>query len=629
MVIYPKAGQTIGAVDSTFILGHVPPRAGDYSYVLRINDEQVEVHPGGGFLAFLPIAPGEFTFHLSAILTDKDRQPYQARIKRGAIENPPPYPEILSDSLTVSVPQPWPQPGYDSLVILETGQSPSQDLVMAQGDRLVVSFRGTPGCRAWFSLDSIIDSVAMVETEPAVQPYWGEAVFGSSAVPDSLLVRGIYTGFVDIDRTMQIDTARICYHLAPPSALEVARRLYGTGYSSSPIALPDYMRLLRFTHPAEFEGTSRVTLNSPEYPFTVEFVDSVQIIRHGPRKGYLSVFQPLGVRSLVTGAIGDWYRVALSPTLDGWVHRGSVRALPHGILPPHTYLRSVRSYSSEEDVRVEFGLGARHPFRVNTPDRRTVVIDLFGVTTDTDWIRFDYADTMIESARWSQPERERYRFTVRLTHDLWGYDTYYENGNLYLQLNRPPQDVHTLRGKRIVIDPGHSRDPGAIGPTGLTEAEANLLISKQVNEHLVRRGAEVVMTRRDNSDLPLYDRPAIASMVDADLFVSVHNNALPDGVNPLVNHGTSSYYYHLHSAGLARAIHGRMIDKLDLPDHGLYHGNLAVLRPTQYPAVLVECTFMIRPDQEARIMNEDFREDVASAIADGIEDFLREFNDGR
>ncbi len=629
VVVYPRAGQTIGAVDSTFILGHVPARIGDYSYVLRINDQQVEVHPDGGFLAYLPISPGPFTFHLTAILSDKDMQPYQARIKRGALEEPSPYPEVLTDSLAVLVPEPWPQPGFDSLVILRAGQLPAQDMVISEGDRLVVSFRGTPGCRAWFSLDSLIDSIPMVETEPAVQPYWGEAVFGSGVVPDSLLVRGIYTGYVEIDRTMRIDTARICYHLAPPAALDVVARLFGSTCLSSQIELPDYMKLLRLTDAVEVEGASRITLNSPEYPFTVEFVDSVQIVRHGPRRGYLSVFQPAGVRALATAAAGEWYRLALSPSVDGWVHRQSVRALPKGILPPHSYVRAVRTYSSDSDVRLEFGLAGRHPFRISTPDSRTIVVDLFGVTADTDWIRFDYTDTMIESAQWSQPEEQRYRFAVRLNHDLWGYDTYYSGAKLCLQLLRPPDDLYTLRGKRIVIDPGHSLDPGAIGPTGLTEAEANLMISRELARCLENRGADVIMTRSDDSDLPLYDRPAIAKSANADLFVSVHNNALPDGVNPFVNHGTSSYYYHLHSAGLARAIHRRMVDKLDLPDHGLYHGNLAVLRPTQYPAVLVECTMIIRPDQEARIRDEGFRGDISSAIADGIEDFLRESNDGR
>jgi len=137
------------------------------------------------------------------------------------------------------------------------------------------------------------------------------------------------------------------------------------------------------------------------------------------------------------------------------------------------------------------------------------------------------------------------------------------------------------------------------------------------------------MTRDDDRDLPLYDRPVIAKENDADLFVSVHNNALPDGVNPFSNHGTSSYYYHPHSIELARSIHREMIKATKLPDRGLYHGNLAVNRPTQYPAVLVECAFMMIPEQEAALKTDKFRHTIARGIVRGIEKFLEGYNGGK
>jgi len=62
-----------------------------------------------------------------------------------------------------------------------------------------------------------------------------------------------------------------------------------------------------------------------------------------------------------------------------------------------------------------------------------------------------------------------------------------------------------------------------------------------------------------------------------------------------------------------------------MPDFGLYHGNLAVNRPTQYPAILVECAFMIIPEQEALLQTEDYRRKIAHAIARGVEVFLKEY----
>ena len=71
-----------------------------------------------------------------------------------------------------------------------------------------------------------------------------------------------------------------------------------------------------------------------------------------------------------------------------------------------------------------------------------------------------------------------------------------------------------------------------------------------------------------------------------------------------------------------------MVERTELRDHGLYSGNLAVIRPTPYPAVLVECTFMLLPDQEAALKTDDFRRKTAEAIKEGISDFLRSYEDG-
>jgi N-acetylmuramoyl-L-alanine amidase len=206
---------------------------------------------------------------------------------------------------------------------------------------------------------------------------------------------------------------------------------------------------------------------------------------------------------------------------------------------------------------------------------------------------------------------------------LWGYDTWYEDRTLVLSIKKPPTEAISLRGFTIVVDPGHSADDGAVGPTGIKEKDANLWISKKLRESLQKRGAEVVLTRGGSEHLPLYERPAIAKQEKADLFISVHNNALPDGVNPWADHGISTYYYHPSSKALAEAVQGSMLAQIDLPNFGLYRGNFAVIRPTQYPAILVECAFMMIPEQEAALKTEAFQTRVAEAIAEGVEHWVK------
>jgi N-acetylmuramoyl-L-alanine amidase len=158
----------------------------------------------------------------------------------------------------------------------------------------------------------------------------------------------------------------------------------------------------------------------------------------------------------------------------------------------------------------------------------------------------------------------------------------------------------------------------------LTEREVNLQIARRLKRVLEQHGARVVMTRNGMENVPLYDRPKIAQEEKADIFISIHNNAHPDGVNPFVNTGTSVYFYHQHSKKLAASVHEQLLKALDIGDQGLYQGNFAVLRPPSYLSILIECAFIIHPEQEVLLRQEDFQEKIVKSIYKGLEKFLRE-----
>ncbi len=84
-----------------------------------------------------------------------------------------------------------------------------------------------------------------------------------------------------------------------------------------------------------------------------------------------------------------------------------------------------------------------------------------------------------------------------------------------------------LRDKRVVIDPGHGdHDPGAVCGD-LKEKEVNLDVGLRTAARLVEMGAQVRMTRDDDTFVDLFERPHIAEEIGADLFVSIHSNAMP------------------------------------------------------------------------------------------------------
>ena len=594
-VIYPAMNSNIAAVDSTFIFGSVTPGAS-----LEINGYPIPVHKEGGFIAFIPVKPGQFSFELIAIQNiDTARLLW-----------------------LVNVPEPMKPFGYDSLAIVDRGDYYG-NLLLSQGDMLRVHIQGTPGCVAYFSIPGYVDSVPMAEMTPPDQPYWGEAVFGSATMPGHPKFRGIYAGFLSIGSDRLIDSSRIYYHLCVPGFSTLVRRLINTPAEEvdfNALSLFGLNRLSRLDSSNIF-----ISINPEAFPRTVEFIDSVQIIRISPKKGYLSIFQPAGIKALAVGRDGDWIKLRLSATQEGWVESKSVRFLDAGWPPPQSYLKSVRTRASSRHLTVEFPLSDRHPFRIEEEDSRTVKIYLYGVTSDVDWIRYDFADRDLKLATWAQTEPGLYCLRLEFAHRIWGYDCFYEGSLLKLQVNKVSQETANIKDMKIIIDPGHSADPGAVGPTGLKESEANLNIALALKEELQKKGAQVILTRDDMSNLPLNDRPKIAVAANADLFISIHNNALPDGINPFLNNGVSTYYYHPHSIALARAIQDEMPSRTGLKDYGLYYGNLAVNRPTQFPAVLVECAFIILPEQEALLRSAEFRKKTAKSIRKGIEKFLEEY----
>jgi len=179
-----------------------------------------------------------------------------------------------------------------------------------------------------------------------------------------------------------------------------------------------------------------------------------------------------------------------------------------------------------------------------------------------------------------------------------------------------------LRGLRIAVDPGHP-PIGSTGPTGLYEGTVTLAVGERVQRLLAARGATPVMTRTTASAVALGERPVMARRAGAHAFVSIHLNAKPDGANPYRNNGSGTYYFLPQGAGLARAIQSRLVSRLGLADEGTWYDNLAVVRGSWMPSVLVEGAYVIVPEQEAALRTPEFQEAYALAIVEGLEAYFR------
>ncbi|MCM2304859.1 MAG: N-acetylmuramoyl-L-alanine amidase, partial [Elusimicrobia bacterium] len=87
--------------------------------------------------------------------------------------------------------------------------------------------------------------------------------------------------------------------------------------------------------------------------------------------------------------------------------------------------------------------------------------------------------------------------------------------------------------------------------------------------------------------------------------------------------GFSVFYYHPQSLELGRAVIEAYGGRIKLADEGLRWGNLLVARQSAMPAILVENAYMIFPEQEALLNDAAFRDELAKALLEGLEKFLR------
>ena len=191
-------------------------------------------------------------------------------------------------------------------------------------------------------------------------------------------------------------------------------------------------------------------------------------------------------------------------------------------------------------------------------------------------------------------------------------------------------DLRNLKNKVITLDPGHGgSDTGAIGPSGYTEKEATLAISKNLAGILKQAGAKVVMTRTTDTDVfgpnasardELQARVDIGNKAKSDVFISIHCNAF---ASPSAN-GTQTFYYGGSYLGqsLANAVQTEMVNENGLYNRGISTCNFYVVKNSYMPAILVETAFITNYNEESLLKDSQWQKQLAIAIAKGINQYF-------
>ncbi len=219
--------------------------------------------------------------------------------------------------------------------------------------------------------------------------------------------------------------------------------------------------------------------------------------------------------------------------------------------------------------------------------------------------------------------------TTRLTLEtprILGYSIIPGTDTLTLELRLPRNATGALADKLIVIDPGHGGHDNGCRGGDFSEKDISLAIALKLRTELESAGARVVMTRSTDVFIPLETRAKMANEIGADLFLSIHNNWVP---NTSVS-GTMSFYHNSEPScrALALCIYNAVTGVSGLQGRGansdrtLYANGLSVLRNCTVPSVLCEVAFLSNPADRNRLVNEEFQQKIAQALTDGLRSYV-------
>lgn len=176
----------------------------------------------------------------------------------------------------------------------------------------------------------------------------------------------------------------------------------------------------------------------------------------------------------------------------------------------------------------------------------------------------------------------------------------------------------------VVIDSGHGGEDFGTYYGNILEKDLNLDISLRMGSIVEEAGIKVVYTRTEDKDVGLEERAFMANDLDATLFISVHNNSMPDnpnykGTETLYCPSQNPVYDNMDGKKLAAIVQRNLVSTLSTIDNGIIERpNLVVLRKTKMPAVIAEIAYLSNAQDRELLKQEEFRQKAAHALANSV-----------
>jgi N-acetylmuramoyl-L-alanine amidase len=298
-----------------------------------------------------------------------------------------------------------------------------------------------------------------------------------------------------------------------------------------------------------------------------------------------------------------------------------VEFLPKGTFTPESLTNAWRVYGDSAYDYVQLGLSTKLPYQsIQQINPSKIIVDIFGATNNTNWITQLENCKEITNVFYEQLEDEIFRITIELKHQQhWGHSIYYKGNALVIKIRRQPKDL-SLSKLIIGVDAGHGgSNTGAGGPTGSSEKIITLQVALKLQQALEREGAKVIMSRVVDKEFENKQRILFYRDSLPDLLLSVHLNS---AVNPIDVKGTSVFYRYIGFKSFSNTIYKKLLE-LDLKDYGNNGSfNFMLNSPIEYPNALLETLFISNPDDEMKIMDENFQWQFVNKVVEGMKEFL-------
>ncbi len=553
-----------------------------------------------------------------------------------------------------------------------SGRPDSADAIFEQAEKLYRQLRQVdPDCADAGAWTSLVGAFGRIPSEYPASPLAGDALWRVGDIHSRLAQSG--------DRTSvrpAIEAYSALTNRYPGSTYAPEAYLRLGDLSDGRVAEAYYVQL-RQTYPSSPQAD--VAVDRLE---TIHDNSGAVALQTGRLEPSTSVADSVGAGESPQ-PLGSGLEAMPTPASDTSSERRTSSNARADVVPDMGQLTAVRYYSDATHTRIVFDLDRALDHRmgeVASPPR--VFIDLIGADLPDELPRTVAVDgTGVRQIRVAKNRPGVVRVVLDLE-SASGYSIFSLSDPHRLVLDVPsPEMADRLASarrppapegggearqlgfgiRRIVIDPGHGGvAPGAIGRSGNTEKDLTLDISRRLAENLRSSGYEVLLTRNGDESVPLENRPEFATRQHADLFVSVHINSSNNGSLS----GFETYYLDLatdptaaetafrendsvtggignlndvlddivknankrESRDLAQSIQDSLVLQTsksypDVRDLGVKHAPFVVLVGAAMPAVLVECSFLSHDEEEQRLRDPEYRQQVADAIHIGIANY--------